>query len=648
MYPSFTGSARRPRQVNLSGRSSNPFAANAAVRQSPSAQSSQNTVAHAQAERLLRQQERRRPPAATAIQRSWRGYRGRKAIRNAWKQEWYAKEEADLAFVPPGTGTSKTLYSVPYATEADCLSQLTLLVHCASPLDVDDQYNLRHFARRYLGTRLRLTGPQEPEAWVFPLLRLGKLTISMLQQPMTMAQVDVLLELLDALAADIPEHMASYSALYFESLSNLQRGIPTDCDYLNCDTKLFNRSVAALLEPENDRTISAYEGFASQFLCRADIPVDTLQSVLEQVRIEDLALALNNLLSISSPMNLLQSKSSEDLLWLVAYFIYFYRSTNRLKRSGTPESDAMYVTILSKLISHLATEIASRIDAPTNVMSIRSDASASSSSLPAPPPLPTFVRNEISSLVSQEHVSGLLAQAASSIDPAIQGVRSLPSTLAVYALTLLRAFPQRGDEIRMWLYLGSTSRHYGESPMPAIKYYYDAASQTSIFNLIQDDPSHAISLLNPRSRKGTNKSSIPDRDEQWQVILLFLELYPIVLKVMDDEEFLTGAASTNPTDSWTRRSALALNQVKDLTIFLKHLAFSMYWNASEIAGVEEPGNRNSIAEYFSGNLSAITDNHPDARSTMPRDTAIAGLPAMTLSYMKGTVTGLLRMIYERE
>lgn len=74
----------------------------------------------------------------------------------------------------------------------------------------------------------------------------------------------------------------------------------------------------------------------------------------------------------------------------------------------------------------------------------------------------------------------------------------------------------------------------------------------------------------------------------------------------------------------------------------------MYWNALEIAGVEEPEDKNSIAAYFSGDLAALSDNHPDGRPVRSQDTTIAGLPWMTLRYMRGMVTGLLRMIYERE
>ncbi|KAL8718705.1 MAG: hypothetical protein Q9225_004186, partial [Loekoesia sp. 1 TL-2023] len=653
MFPSFTGSARRPRQVNLSGRNSNPFAANAASRQSPSAQTTQNTVAHAQAERILRQQERRRPPAATAIQRSWRGYRDRKQTKNAWRRDWDAREEADLTSGPVRTAEGSGL--IPYRSQTDCLSQLKLLLHFASPQQSSDQNRLRHFAQRFRGLHLAWNGGKyPPEVWIFPLLRLARLTISTLNQaePSTSSEnVDLLLELLSTLANDIPRHMALYSVQYFEALSRLQRSRGEGWTARNHDKKLFNESIAALLHPVTDRTINTYEGFASQFLCRADIPLDTLQSILDKTRIEDLTSAVNNLLSPFSPMNLLQNKSSENLLWLVAYFIYIHRSANGLKRRAAAESDAGYVTALSRIISHLAVDIASRIDAPANAAPIQGAASTSSPSTSSSrPSLPTFVRSEILSLISQDHVSGLLAQAAASTDAASQVSRSLPSTLAVYALTLLRAFPQRGDEIRMWLYLGSTSRQSGatDSPIPAIKYYYNATSQTSVFKLITDDPNHAINLLNPGAKRRGNTPRTPDGDEQWQVILLFLELYPIVLKVMDDEEFLTGAASTSPNDSWTRQSALALDQVKDLTVFLKNLAFSMYWNASEIAGVEQPENKNSIAEYFSGNLSAISDNHPDAKSTRPRDVTIAGLPGMTMSYMKGMVTGLLRMIYERD
>ncbi|KAI4137461.1 MAG: hypothetical protein L6R39_007269 [Caloplaca ligustica] len=652
MFPSFTGSGRRPRQINLSGRNPNPFAATSASRQSPSSHTSQNTVAHAQAERALRQQERRRPPAATRIQRSWRGHRDRRKTRDDWRREWDAWEEAD----PTWDKAADSEEISPYRSQADCLRQLILLTHFASPREPTDLDRLKHFSRRYRNCYLHWRTTCPSEVWVFPLFRLGKLSVSMLRemQPhITPSHVEELLELLHTLAGTIPEQMATHSKEYFQVLGDLleqyQDGpAPQHGQRLSPDGP-----IVALLRPITARTQDAYEGFASQILCRPALPEATLRLILSEARIEDLALALKNLLSAASSKSLLRTQSSDELMWLAAYFIYLHRfSRPKQEPRSVQGSDAIYLTVFSKLLSHLAVDIRSRIDPPATAAVLDRD-DPSSSNEPLRQPLPSFVRHEILTLISQDHVSGLLAQAAASAaqagDTSAIGV-SRASDLAVYALTLLRAFPRRGDEIRMWLYLGSTSKQAKgpELPIPAIKYYFNAASQTSVYRLIREEPGNAIGLLNPRAKRRANTAALPDRDQQWQVIMLFLEVYPIVLKVMDDEEFLTGAASSDPSESWTRQSALPLTQVKNLTLFLKNLAFSMYWNTSEIAGVEEPENKNSIAEYFSGNISAIHDNHADARSSRPQDVDIAGLPGMTISYVKGMVTGLLRMIYERE
>lgn len=74
MFQTFSGSSRRPRQVNLSGQNVNPFAASSWT---PSASGTQQTVANAQQERQQRQLERERLNASKNIQRTWRGYRAR-------------------------------------------------------------------------------------------------------------------------------------------------------------------------------------------------------------------------------------------------------------------------------------------------------------------------------------------------------------------------------------------------------------------------------------------------------------------------------------------------------------------------------------------------------------------------------------------
>lgn len=79
MFQNFSGSSRRPRQVNLSGQNANPFAA---------VSGTQNTVANAQQERQQRQQERDRLNASKRIQKTWRGHRVRTELADSRRRIW--------------------------------------------------------------------------------------------------------------------------------------------------------------------------------------------------------------------------------------------------------------------------------------------------------------------------------------------------------------------------------------------------------------------------------------------------------------------------------------------------------------------------------------------------------------------------------
>jgi ubiquitin-protein ligase E3 C len=85
MFQTFSGSSRRPRQVNLSGQNLNPFAASS---WSPSASGTQKTVANAQQERELRRQERERLNASKRIQRTWRGHKSRRELADSRRALW--------------------------------------------------------------------------------------------------------------------------------------------------------------------------------------------------------------------------------------------------------------------------------------------------------------------------------------------------------------------------------------------------------------------------------------------------------------------------------------------------------------------------------------------------------------------------------
>lgn len=85
MFQTFSGSSRRPRQVNLSGQNANPFAASSWT---PTASGTQKTVAHAQQERQQRQQERDRLNASKRIQRTWRAHKARRELADSRRQLW--------------------------------------------------------------------------------------------------------------------------------------------------------------------------------------------------------------------------------------------------------------------------------------------------------------------------------------------------------------------------------------------------------------------------------------------------------------------------------------------------------------------------------------------------------------------------------
>ncbi len=210
MYPSFTGSARPKRQVNLSGRNSNPFAAHSGSRTSSVTQTTQNALAQAQQERILRKQERERPPAATTIQRRWRGHRARRQTAQDFRCEWDAREQWDQSI-----GAAQC-----YLSEEECFGQLQLLNHFAAPSSKSDVQRLHHFSQRYL--KLIRLKPFSDPGWTYPRLRLAKKVMrslhlqlqrddrfSLKEPSLSPNAVYDLLSLLESLAKDINSVLVS-------------------------------------------------------------------------------------------------------------------------------------------------------------------------------------------------------------------------------------------------------------------------------------------------------------------------------------------------------------------------------------------------------------------------------------------------------
>ena len=461
MIPSsFTGSSRPRRQVNLSGRTNNPFA-NVGSRASNSP--AQNAVVHAQQERLQRQRERERPPAATTIQRVWRGHRQRLATKNQWREEWDVEE-------------SHSHVQGPYQTEDVCLRQLKLLVQFASTRHETDVRRLSRFASRFLNSPLLKDGV--PGAWTASLTLLARLVARTItdfgaKNPLLLP-FECLLDLLRSLAFLIPDHIMGSD--YYKAMLTAVESWPKIPSY---DSQRVESTVRALLQNNNTLSnnlrvsgsdikrsfSSAYSGFAWCLLTSSTLSSSIdLKSLSEHLDFRLLTTAIE-----AGTYKLLEKTPPEEVLWLLAHYIYFDRKSLR------DQPEASYLRVVSKLISYSAPKIESRTQTRTFTT-------------PNEQQLPQFVEQELLSLATQDSVIRLLSFLEESSETAKSEAMQQASSLATYVLTLLRVFPRRADDIRMWLFLGGARKQSGSERLPAVKFFYESIRRSKVFTSISREP----------------------------------------------------------------------------------------------------------------------------------------------------------------
>ncbi|KAF3482961.1 IQ and HECT domain-containing protein [Arthroderma uncinatum] len=637
MFPAFTGSTRRPRQVNLSTRSTNLFSGASPKRQHPSGHGSQATLAIAQHERAQRQLERDRLNSSQTIQRTWRGYRSRKITWSIWREEWDEHERARGIGYRPAAEIQGTAYS----SSLECAKQLRLLLQFIQTTSQEDAARLGYFSK-CLQRTVETTSLSTEGEWTAILSRLMMVALDILKATSRSNSIsysiDDLLQLLVFLTRLIPKQMARQARKYYDVMAKLT----LDSSTTNFTRDRLVEAILALLQPITSETLVVYEWFARTYLT-----IPFLQDHLGTIN--DLAAQVNyKLLASVISTNILPSQSFthaeqvEPRIWLLAYFIYFHRhALGGQAINQTPE--VLFVKVVSLLLSSAATYISQRLDL---------DDFRDSQPSQELKPLPPFVRSEILTLINQNSITHLLSLAGKGevVGNDIQQTgEDDAKSLATYALTLLRIFPKRGDEIRMWLYLGSASIYEDTtstaSKLPAIKYFWYAARTTEVYLNVSKNPHGVLAMLLPPGNDENEQvqQRWNDQEQQWTVILIFLELYTFLLKVLDDDEFFSGA-STNKYTSWTKESALALEDIKELTIFLTNLAFTLYWNSSELTAAETDKTF-EMRDYFS--VSGPREIIPPA-PRKPQSKDLGGATGIPLHYFKGLVTGLLRMIHERD
>jgi ubiquitin-protein ligase E3 C len=661
MFQSFTGSSRKPRQVNLSGHSPTPrrnLPPAASQKQTGGAPGGQAAIAQAQAQRAQRELERERLNAGRRIQRAWRGHASRRRTKEGWRGEWDGIEVERTDPLPSGV---EDLLRKPedgeqawaYKSAEECYAQMRLLLHF---LDIKMEMDRARLA--YFGAALRRTLEEVPSIatggfWTVQLYRLSKLAVDAVdvsatqQRASNERQLGALLSLLLFLSCLIPKHMAKNARRYYGALAGLLSRENRSSGRLEFR---IGEAVLALLTPITAETMTAYIAFGAEYL--------TVPGTLAKIEAEkQIAPKLNYTMLTAGLVQTFEedpaTKSrilgkADRSLWLLAHLIFFHQHSLGVTGRVDITQETNHLKLLSTLLDAQASEIKHRIDIVDVPMS-DSTTRGVSPNRSYLAPLPPFVRTQILTLVEERSITSMISQLRPPKPSEGKVESDSAQALANYALTLIRVLPKsRADNIRKWLYDGSAGLRTS-TDTSAISYFWQYSRSTTVYQKISKDHRNAVSFLKPfvGAERSMSVKSVESIQQDWRILLLFLELYSFAISQMDDEEFLAGGkfgavCSTDP-EAKIRDGSLPLSEVRDLTTFLKNLAFALYWDSKDWLEWENSEQSHNIGAYFGTNVSNSPKRHATKSEDKSRESAKG-----QLDNLKNLATGLLRSIHQRE
>ncbi|KAL0934308.1 iq and hect domain protein [Colletotrichum truncatum] len=620
MFPTFTGNSRRPRNVNLSGQNLNPFAATSWT---PSAGSgASKTVSNAQAERAQRQQDREKLKAAGKIQKTWRGHRARRRLRDFRREAFDAlySSRSDL-------GTQQRLSTA-----------LPLLLTTFQSTHTDDLQRLILFSRELSTTSFECLAsdrlpPSRLARFVRILVEALEIQISNNLHP---DDTQLLLILLTQIVGTAPESLYKSFRQYYTVLAEISSASGVDDAVLEVASKAVLVPLGATSVNET-YSLAAYEAFSLSFLARRDVHLVEKHPQVFSRSLDSTYLA--SAITKAYREGHINGVSRDNQIWLLAHFIGLYQET------GAKLQGLMHLEALHLQLSSLSTDISLRLSVKSPDSISNTESSGIEEQLIRP--LPVYVHQRLTSLVDKDGISILLAELTTNFGSQSTNEEfETASLLSGYILTLLRCFPNHGDEIRMRLFLGDVSSSSGS--LPTIIFLWQAMSQTSIYRHILQDSTAVIGLL--RDYLSKSKSANASKEQEWRLVLLFLELYIFILRLSDDEDFFSsifpGLLKSSEQPSRLRSCGLSLREVEKLTIVLKHLAFTLHYNAQDIQqGIQnsEPISMSQLESYFG---TSATKTLKDAKTHNTK--ASSSDTRLDLSSLRSIVTTALRLLYERD
>lgn len=624
MHATFTGSTRRPRQVNLSGTNKNPWAnLPGAPKATQNGGTSHNALAQAQAERIKRAQNRERVIAAQKIQRTWRGYAAQTKQKQKWREEW-DRNEATRASVTeqiPYQDPGCVNHAKSYQSEEQLGYQMSLLLMFLDTHVLMDRMRLCFFAQSLRESWQLVEQSRSQKRWTYLLSRFSLAVTKSVRISISSPSPDshTLKPLLELVMFLVEKSVRLDYTTLFKSLRYSLNHPPTS------STSDVSSLILKVMSTDND---AAYGSFVNEFL-----PFNNLKSFPQLT--EQLRESLSQDLLIRAVLHDCDHTTLAGVPRILANIVYVWRSIDLERVHFT------WIAAISLLLSKCANQVAGSYDfeasmsgsQPTGILSTMDD----------------FVCGEIGSLAEETSIRRVMAQfQLVSID-----VSEVAKPLANYAVALLRAFPNRSTNIRMWLYrLPPAKDMAGEAPS-TIQYLWKAAQSTSVFKTISSSDKDTLSILTEAkpysdqfSYKPASAQEISAWQEDWRIVLLFLELYTFILKIMDDEEFFAlddSYAFASSASQQFRRGALPMQQIAMLGDFLKSLAFTLYWHAADLAESNEIEEETTIAALFA---QRSADQGP-RQNSKPVLKTLAGND-VSQAHMKSLVTGLLRMLHERD
>ena len=183
----------------------------------------------------------------------------------------------------------------------------------------------------------------------------------------------------------------------------------------------------------------------------------------------------------------------------------------------------------------------------------------------------------------------------------------------------------------MRLYLSDLRSSKGT--VPAVKWLWDAAASTGIYRQGRTDPHAPVRILkNYVSQQSRQGPASLDGDAEWRALLLFLDLYIFVLRLADDDDFVTGITPHAHQTSRIQTCCLTLEDIKGLTVFLKSFSFALYHDISSIAP--------------SSTLSRTNTDAVDRSGATATTTTISN--PLDLDGVKNLITSAMQLLYERD